>query len=115
MEVKDETLNTHQWLSNPRRLKIEPGNPIVHCHCVRCGRDFITDPSSNISYAVVVSVITFDRLDDEVTKRWLSEPCPGRRPSLDDQDRTKIVAALRVSDSADWSLPGRRSARFGSK
>src|SRR5258708_19236399 len=96
VKAKDETWNTHQWLSNPRRLKVDPGNPILQCHCVRCGRDFVTDPSSNISYAVFVSVITFDRLGDEVTKRWLSEPCPGRHIPSDDDDRTKIVPAFRV-------------------
>jgi hypothetical protein len=105
VEVKDETWNTHQWLSNPRHLAIEPGNAVLQHHCVRCGRDFMTDPSSNRSYAVFASAISFDQLSDEVTKRWLSEPCPGRRLSLDDEDRTKIVAALRVSDSTDLSLP----------
>jgi hypothetical protein len=28
-----------------------------------------------------VSAISFDQLEDEVTKRWLSEPCPGKRLS----------------------------------
>ena len=115
VKAKDETCNAHQWLSNPRRLKIEPSNPILHCHCVRCGRDFITDPSSGIGYAVFVSVISFDQLSDEVTKRWLSEPCPGRHLSSDDDDRTKIVAAFRVSSSVDMevevSQPERRSPR----
>jgi len=101
VKIKDEAWNTHQWLSNPRRLKIEPSNPVLQYHCVRCGRDFLTDPSSNIRYAVFVSVISFDHLTDEVTKRWLSEPCPGRHLSPDDDDRTKIVAAFRVSNNAD--------------
>jgi hypothetical protein len=104
VKVKDETWNTHQWLSNPRRLTIKPCNPVLQHHCVRCGRDFVTDPSSNSSYAVFVSVISFDQLSDEVTKRWLSEPCPGRHLSPDDDDRTKIVAAFRVTDSTDLRL-----------
>jgi hypothetical protein len=99
VKVKEETWNTHQWLANPRRLAIKPSNIVLQHHCVRCGRDFITDPSSNSSYAVFVSAISFDQLSDEVTKRWLSEPCPGKRLSLDDEDRGKIVAALRVSDT----------------
>jgi hypothetical protein len=39
VKVKDETWNPHQWLSNPRRLKIEPRNPVLQYHCVRCGRE----------------------------------------------------------------------------
>ena len=103
-ESKDETWSTYQWLSNQRRLAIESSNAVLQHHCVRCGRDFVTDLASNSSHAVFVSAISFDQLSDEVTRRWLDEPCPGRR-SLDDEDRTKIIAALRVSDIADLSLP----------
>ena len=105
MKVKGETWNTHQWFSNPRRLAVEPSNAVLQHHCILCGRDFVTDPSSNSSYAVFVSAISFDQLSDEVTNRWLGEPCPGGRLPSDDEDRTKIIAALRVSDSADLSLP----------
>jgi len=70
VNVKDETCITHQWLSNPRRLAVEPTNPVLQHHCVRCGRDFVTDRSSNSTYAVFVSAISFDQLEDEVTKRW---------------------------------------------
>jgi hypothetical protein len=69
--------------------KIEPNKPIIQYHCVQCGRDFVTDASSRIGYAVFVPVISFDQLSDEVTKRWLSEPCPGGHLSSDDDDRTK--------------------------
>jgi hypothetical protein len=109
MKVKDETWNTHLWLSNPRHLAIEPHSAVLQYHCVRCGRDFVGDPSANVCYAVFVSAISFDQLSDEVTKRWLSEPCPGRRLSLDDEDRTKIIAALRVSDGADATVDSFRS------
>jgi hypothetical protein len=46
VNVKDETWITHQWLSNPQRLAVEPTNPVLQHHCVRCGRDFVTDRSS---------------------------------------------------------------------
>jgi hypothetical protein len=60
---------------------------------------WVMDPSSNSTYAFFVSAISFDRLSHEVTKRWLSEPCPGRHLPTDDEDRTKIIAALRVAHS----------------
>jgi hypothetical protein len=99
VKVKDETWNTHQWLANPRRLAIKPRKPVLQHHCVRCGRDFVVDPSSNSSYAVFVSAVSFDQLSDEVTQRWLREPCPRKRLSPDDEDRNKIIAALPVSDT----------------
>jgi hypothetical protein len=99
VRVKDETWNTHQWLANARHLAIEPENTVLQHHCVRCGRDFVTDTSSNSCYAVLVSAISFDQLSDDVTERWLSEPCPGKRLRLDDEDRSKVIAALRVSDT----------------
>jgi hypothetical protein len=109
VKVKGETWNTHQWLSNPRRLAVEPSNAVLQHHCVRCGRDFVSDPSSNGNYAVFVSAISFDQLEDEVTKRWLSEPCPGRRRSSDDEDRNKIVAALPISHTPRDSAGSRLS------
>jgi hypothetical protein len=101
VKVEDETWNTHQWLSNPRRLAIEPGTVVLQHHCVRCGRDFVMDPSSNSSCAVFVSAISFDQLSDDVARRWLSEPCPGRHLPTDDEDRTRIIAALRVSHKSE--------------
>jgi hypothetical protein len=69
------------------------------------------DTSSNSSHAVFVSAISFDQLSDEVTERWLSEPCPGKRLSLDDEDRSKIIAALRVSDTHAAPASSRVSKR----
>ena len=109
MKAKDEAWNTHQWLASPRHLAIKPENTVLQHHCVRCGRDFVTDTSSNSSYAVFVSAISFDQLSDEVTERWLSEPCPCKRLSLDDEDRSKIIAALRVSDTPTAPASSRRS------
>jgi hypothetical protein len=106
-ESKNGTWSTHQWFAKPRRLAIEPSNSIVQHHWVRCGRDFITDPSSNSIYAVFVSAISFDQLSDEVTKRWLSEPCPSRRLSSDDEDRMNIVAALRLQEGVSRSAAER--------
>jgi hypothetical protein len=103
VKAKDKTWNTHQWLAKPRHLAIEPSNTVIQHHCVRCGRDLLTDLSSNSSHAVFVSAISFDQLSDEVTKRWLDEPCPGRRVSLDDEDRTKIGTALRVFENGQDS------------
>ena len=97
MKVKDETWNTHQWLAKPRRLAVEPNkhSSTTPLRPVRSGLRH--GSSSNSSYAVFVSAISFDQLSDQVTQRWLSEPCPGRHLSRDDEDRNKIIAALRVS------------------
>src|ERR1700682_724211 len=111
LKVKEETWNTYQWLANPRHLAIKRSNTVLKQHCVRCGRDFVTDPSSNITHAVFVSAISVDQLSDEVTERWLSESCPGRRLSPDDEDRNKIIAALPVSDAPTAQAGSRLSKR----
>jgi hypothetical protein len=54
---------------------------------VRCGRDIVTVLSSGSRHAVHVSMFCFYPLDDEVTERWLTEPCPGKRLPRDDDDR----------------------------
>ena len=94
VKVKDETWNTHQWLAKPRRLAVEPSNTVVQHHCVRCGRGL---RHGSILKQQLCCAISFDQLSDQVTQRWLSEPCPGRHLSRDDEDRNKIIAALRVS------------------
>lgn len=91
-----ETQNTHLWLAKPRPIAIESGETVIQHHCARCGRDFVTDPSSDSQIAVFVSAISFHRLRDEVTKRWLTEDCPRARLSSDDEDRKRRIAELKV-------------------
>jgi hypothetical protein len=97
MEPNDESWNQHQWPQpKPRHVEIESAKPLLQRHCVRCGRDFVTDPSSGSTYAVFVSAMSFHRLEDEVTERWLKESCPGKRLPSDEADRKKKVAELHV-------------------
>jgi len=82
----------HQW--HERRephLKIESGEAVLEHHCGRCGRNIVTVLSSGARHAVYASVLYFYRLDDDVTRRWLSEPCPGARFASDDEDRNKLL------------------------
>jgi len=98
MERSDANWDSHRWLlPQPRRLEVESGGPVLQRHCVQCGRDFITDPSSGIRYAVFVSATSFHRLADEVTGRWLREPCLGKRRPSDAEDRNKKIAQFTVS------------------
>src|ERR1700751_2510146 len=74
----DAGWNNHHWPeSNPRLLQIETSKSVLHRHCVRCGRDFVTDLLSGKRFAVYVSAISFHRLLGEVTKRWPRETCNG--------------------------------------
>jgi hypothetical protein len=91
--------NLHRWNEcNPREVEVVPDGTVLHRHCADCGRDFLTDMGSN-TYAVFVSAISFYRLDDEVTGRWLREPCPGVRLTSDDRDRKRSSVEVRVADS----------------
>jgi hypothetical protein len=97
MELSDAGWNGHQWPQpSPRRVEIGPGKLILQRHCIRCGRDFVTEPSSGNRYAVFVSAISFHRLDDEVTERWLKELCLGQRRPGDDEDRKRKIAEFPV-------------------
>jgi hypothetical protein len=89
-----EDWGNHQWV-NPREVKVAPGYSVTQRHCKRCGRDFITFVSSGERHAVFIGAISFYQLDDEVTKRWLNEPCPGV-PRPEDEDRSRRIAEWRV-------------------
>ena len=70
--------NSHNWTEvKGRRLEIEPGKSLIQHHCSRCGRDFVEDPQTSERSAVYVSVFSFRRLPESVSKRWLRELCPG--------------------------------------
>jgi hypothetical protein len=89
----DGTSGKHQWLERREpHLKIESGEAVIQHQCVRCGRDIVTVLSSGSRHAVHVSMSCFYPLDDEVTERWLTEPCPGKRLPRDDDDRQRKVA-----------------------
>jgi hypothetical protein len=60
-----------------RTSRLETGENVAQHHCVRCGRDIVTVLSSGSRHAGYASVLYFYRLSDEVTTRWLSEPCLG--------------------------------------
>ncbi len=87
----------HQWLERKEpHLKLESGEGVVHYQCGSCDRDIVTVLSSGAVYAVYTSAVYFCRLDDEVTARWLSERCPGKRLPSDDDDRKKLLSPPRL-------------------
>jgi cell division septation protein DedD len=94
----DTSWSTHQWLTGrPRDFELESGDSVRQSHCVKCGRDFLTDLSSGSRHAVFVSVLSLCRLHEEITQRWLREPCPGNRLPADARDRGKRGAEFRIS------------------
>ena len=66
------------------------GKAFKHCRCEECGRDFVEDVESGEQYAVNASTFDFDRLADEVSDKWLSDPCPKRLVDRDTQDRLRL-------------------------
>ena len=84
--------NSHSWArAKGRRIEIEPGKPLIQHRCSRCRREFVEDPTSGERYAVYVSVFSFRRLPDLITKRWLSELCPGAPLPYDIEVRNKLI------------------------
>ena len=84
--------NTHNWTSaEGRKVEIEPGKPLIQHHCSRCRRDFVEDPPTGERYAVYVSVFSFRRLPDQITKRWIGEMCPGAPLPQDVEVRSRLI------------------------
>jgi hypothetical protein len=93
-------LTDHRWLERSEpHFKIESGEAVLHHQCVRCGRDIVTVVSTGTRHAVHVCALVFNRLDDTVTERWLSESCPGRRLASDDDDRKRLLTKIPVFSS----------------
>jgi hypothetical protein len=107
----------HHW--HERRephFKIDSGEAVVHQRCRRCGRDMVTVLSSDTRYAVYVGAFVFYRLDDEVTKRWLNERCPGKRLEKDEDVRNEQIAKMLAQDErperANAQLRSSSSVRY---
>jgi hypothetical protein len=100
--MKANRLDTHTWLrsNHGRRVISESGEQQSPQHCTRCRRNFVTDPISSEKYAVRVSLMHFSRLEDEITSRWLSEPCPRRHLPTDYNDRGRIFRTQRRAPNA---------------
>ncbi len=91
----------HQW-AVPDGEKIERvGKKRWRFTCTACGRAFVTDDAGNRKWAInQYQKVYFGEfgdqdaaLEEEVSKRWLSEPCPRRCLPVDDTDRKKIPNA----------------------
>ena len=67
-------LRSHKWIQNQIRI----GDRIFfHRQCQVCGRDLAMLVDEGEWRAVHIGAIDFDFLDDETTKRWNWEECPG--------------------------------------
>ena len=83
MKSTDYSSN-HHWIR--RKVEVE-GKSVFHRQCVACRRDFIMDADARCWRAVHVGLLGFDFLDDETTRRWLSQECPGRQLPDEINDR----------------------------
>jgi hypothetical protein len=101
METNLDPWNTHEWFDRP--LEIERGEKILQFVCRKCGRGFVNDTTGR-RYAIHASAFAVYRLSDEVTGRWLSEPCP-TEPQASDQDdgKTRFLNGLSATESASKS------------
>ena len=93
--------NSHNW--DMREVEVAPGLPAIQRTCENCSRHFINEKANNARYAVHVGIRGFDRLSDEVTERWLAQPCPGNRPDRDYADFETRFAQRRAVDKSNDS------------
>jgi hypothetical protein len=98
LKSSDAAWRTHHWTC--RRLALEPGKPLLHNRCAECHRDIVDDLSTDERYAVHVSALRFNRLSDEVSGRWLREPCPAVAQPTDNADRMSYIGRTSPSGAA---------------
>jgi hypothetical protein len=80
------TSTTHDW--SEQEVKIE-GRTFFHRHCQICMRDFARSSCNEEWRAVHVGLLKFDLLDEETSRRWVSEDCP-RRPLPGEQNDRRM-------------------------
>jgi hypothetical protein len=80
METNLDPWDTHDWFDRP--LEINRREKIIQFVCRKCGRGFVNDTTGR-RYAIHASAFEIYRLSDEVTDRWLSEPCSNERQQAD--------------------------------
>jgi hypothetical protein len=92
--------NSHQWSSpKPSQIEIEPDRPLRQHHCSRCSRDFVESRSGE-RWAVYVTVFSFRRLPDYVSRQWLEEMCPGAPMPFDMEIRSRLIDRRAKKESA---------------
>jgi hypothetical protein len=92
LPVDRDAWKSHKWLSaQGRPIEIEPGKPVIQRRCSRCRREFIEDPSSAERCAVYVSVFSFRKLPEPISKQWLAELCPGAPLPCDVEMRCRLI------------------------
>ena len=67
---------THLWAE--QQVSID-GRTYLHRQCRVCGRDFVRYLNDGEWLTVHLGFLKFDFLDEETTRRWVSEECPARR------------------------------------
>jgi uncharacterized cysteine cluster protein YcgN (CxxCxxCC family) len=67
---------THLW--SEEQVTIDR-RTFFHRQCQVCGRDFARSLDDGEWRAVYVGGLRCDFLNDETTRRWVSEDCPGKR------------------------------------
>ena len=86
-------MQTHSWSKGlPPQQILQDGRTILHHRCNRCGRDFGFELDGSGWHAVYIGVFSVQVLDENVSRRWVTEECPGRILSDDD-----VARAMRPS------------------
>jgi hypothetical protein len=102
METNIDPWKTHDWCDR-RSLEIDFHKRGILVVCRKCNRGFAQYVTGN-RYAIEISAFTIYRLPDEVTSRWLSEPCPLEQREGDSEDRaSRLLNGWSRNESASKS------------
>ena len=86
---------THLW--SEQQVTIDH-RTFFHRQCQICGRDFVRSLNEGEWRAVHVGVLKFDFLNEETTRCWVSDDCPGRRlPGEGNDERIQPIGGVQSS------------------
>lgn len=79
--------SSHDWKVKTLESLTGAGGSRLGFTCRSCERRFSYTTSNHRAWAVNNDGVS---LADEITSRWLAQPCPGRPPDGDDEDRRHL-------------------------
>ena len=78
--METQGLETHLASGESREVNVD-GKTLIVYSCRRCGRKFAREAGAMEWRAAHIGAFTVEFLNDSVSSKWTSEPCPGQRDS----------------------------------
>jgi hypothetical protein len=75
--MEPQGFETHLASGEFREINVD-GKTLIVYSCRRCGRKFGREAGAKEWRAAHIGAFTVEFLDDSLSRKWVSEPCPGQ-------------------------------------